>query len=124
MLKTEVDIMTKTEHPNVYAPLPRARAKPPTPEAVHTRLSAERARRLLTRRAMRGSVKLYKVHETTTVLYLVMELLTGGELFDRIVARGHYSEDDARKLTVVMLKAVLSPSPRNTRTIPHPGALE
>ena len=53
-------------------------------------------------------------------LYLVMELLTGGELFDRIVARGHYSEDDARKLTVVMLKAVLSPSARNTRSIPHP----
>jgi len=69
MLKTEVDIMTKTEHPNV--------------------------------------VKLFKVHETTTVLYLVMELLTGGELFDRIVAKGHYSEDDARKLTVTMLKAVL-----------------
>ena len=120
MLKTEVDIMTKTEHPNVYAPLPRPRAKPPTPEAVHTRLSAESSRRLLTRRAMGGSVKLYKVHETTTVLYLVMELLTGGELFDRIVARGHYSEDDARKLTVVMLKAVLSASPRNTRSIPQP----
>ena len=47
------------------------------------------------------------MHETTTVLYLVMELLTGGELFDRIVAKGHYSEDDARKLTVTMLKAVL-----------------
>ena len=47
------------------------------------------------------------MHETTTVLYLVMELLTGGELFDRIVAKGHYSEVDARKLTVTMLKAVL-----------------
>eukprot|EP00964_Phaeocystis_antarctica_P089898 scaffold57434_cov63-Phaeocystis_antarctica.AAC.4 len=32
--------MTKTEHPNVYAPLPRARAKPPILEAVHTRLRA------------------------------------------------------------------------------------
>ena len=53
------------------------------------------------------SVKLHKVHETTTVLYLVMELLTGGELFDRIVAKGHYSETDARKLTVTMLKAIL-----------------
>ena len=42
------------------------------------------------------SVKLHKVHETTTVLYLVMELLTGGELFDRIVAKGHYSETDAQ----------------------------
>ena len=96
---------------------------------LFTPASVQRApRRLLTRRAMGGSVKLYKVHETTTVLYLVMELLTGGELFDRIVARGHYSEDDARKLTVVMLKAVLSASPEhsiypsalNTRAIPHP----
>ena len=68
MLKTEVDIMTRTEHPNV--------------------------------------VRLYKVHETTTVLYLVMELLTGGELFDRIVAKGHYSEASARELTVTLLNAV------------------
>jgi calcium/calmodulin-dependent protein kinase I len=69
MLKTEVDIMTRTEHPNV--------------------------------------VKLHKVHETPTVLYLVMEILTGGELFDRIVAKGHYSEADARKLSITMLNAVL-----------------
>jgi hypothetical protein len=100
--------MTKTDHPNVYAPLPRARAKPPTPESVNTRLSALRLWPDAVRgRAIGGSVKLYKVHETATVLYLVMELLTGGELFDRIVAKGHYSEDDARKLTVTMLKAVL-----------------
>ena len=65
------------------------------------------------------------MHETTTVLYLVMELLTGGELFDRIVAKGHYSEDDARKLTVTMLKAVLylawsNPNP-NPNPNPHPN---
>jgi len=61
MLKAEVDIMTKLDHPNV--------------------------------------VRLHKVVDTETKLYLVMELLTGGELFDRIVAKGHYSEADARTLT-------------------------
>ena len=33
-------------------------------------------------------VQLFEVYETTTKLYLVMELLTGGELFDRIVGLG------------------------------------
>merc|ERR1712087_740565 len=69
MLKAEVDILTKADHPNV--------------------------------------VKLYKVIDTAQILYLVMELLTGGELFDRIIAKGHYSEADAKKLTTTMLKAVL-----------------
>lgn len=68
MLKAEVDILTKADHPNV--------------------------------------VKLYKVIDTPQILYLVMELLTGGELFDRIIAKGHYSEADAKSLTITMLKAV------------------
>ena len=51
-------------------------------------------------------MKLYKVHDTPSTLFLVMELLTGGELFDRIVAKGHYSEADARKVTVTMLKSI------------------
>merc|ERR1719263_2140170 len=60
MLKTEVDILTKAEHPNI--------------------------------------VKLHRVIDTPEILSLVLELLTGGELFDRIIARGHYSEADARTL--------------------------
>lgn len=32
------------------------------------------------------------VFESSNRLYIVLELLGGGELFDRIVARGHYSE--------------------------------
>ena len=50
-----------------------------------------------------------------------MELLTGGELFDRIVAKGHYSEDDARKLTVTMLKAVLYLAWSNPTPNPNPN---
>ena len=51
-------------------------------------------------------VKLFEVHETPQTLFLVMEILTGGELFDRIIAKGHYSEADARKLAITILKAV------------------
>lgn len=35
-----------------------------------------------------------------------MELVTGGELFDSIVARGHYTEADAALLIYKILKAV------------------
>ncbi|CAI9753895.1 unnamed protein product [Fraxinus pennsylvanica] len=37
-------------------------------------------------------VKLHATYEDNETVHLVMELCEGGELFDRIVARGHYSE--------------------------------
>ena len=49
MLKAEVDILTKCDHPNV--------------------------------------VKMHAVYETETHLFLCLELLTGGELFDRIISK-------------------------------------
>jgi hypothetical protein len=39
-------------------------------------------------------------------MYLVLDLVTGGELFDRIVARGHYTELDASQLMVQVLGAI------------------
>lgn len=38
--------------------------------------------------------------------YMVMELATGGELFDRIISRGNFSERDAVKVLVMILQAV------------------
>lgn len=38
--------------------------------------------------------------------YLVTELVLGGELFDQIVRRRHYSEGSARKLIVQILQAL------------------
>ena len=36
-----------------------------------------------------------EAYEDMDAIYLVMELCEGGELFDRIIARGHYMERDA-----------------------------
>jgi len=52
-------------------------------------------------------VKLYDVFETEDKVYLVMELLTGGELFDRIVDVGHFSEKDAVEMTHKLVSAVM-----------------
>lgn len=40
-------------------------------------------------------VKLLEVYEDDDHVYLVLELMTGGELFDRIVDKEHYSEKEA-----------------------------
>lgn len=47
-------------------------------------------------------VAMLAVYETPTHLLLVMDRAHGGELFDRIVARGHFTETDA--ITVFELK--------------------
>ena len=51
-------------------------------------------------------ISLIEMMETETHLYLVMELVVGGELFDHIVERGHYSEKRSAILTRTMLQAV------------------
>ncbi len=38
------------------------------------------------------------VFETKSHVYIVMELVSGGELFDRIVTKDHYSETEAAKV--------------------------
>ena len=40
-------------------------------------------------------IKLYEVYEGQYHIYLVLELIKGGELFDRIIEKGIYSEKDA-----------------------------
>jgi len=49
-------------------------------------------------------VKLHDVVETASDLYIVMELMRGGELFDRILSKGSYSEKD----TSSVLRKVVS----------------
>ena len=52
-------------------------------------------------------VKLHKAVDTEHVLYLVVEQLHGGELFDRVVKRGPYPEEKARIVTHRLLDALL-----------------
>ncbi|KAM7358794.1 calcium/calmodulin-dependent protein kinase I isoform 1-T2 [Cochliomyia hominivorax] len=51
-------------------------------------------------------VQLYETYEDKAKIYLVMELVTGGELFDRIVEKGSYTEKDASDLIRQILEAV------------------
>lgn len=51
-------------------------------------------------------VSLQGVYEDDDAVNLVMELCEGGELFDRIVARGHYSERAAAVVTRTIVEVV------------------
>ncbi|CAA2989700.1 calcium-dependent kinase 10-like [Olea europaea subsp. europaea] len=51
-------------------------------------------------------VKLRATYEDNETVHLVMELCEGGELFDRIVARGHYSERAAAGIARTIAEVV------------------
>ncbi|XP_075681503.1 calcium/calmodulin-dependent protein kinase type IV-like [Rhinoderma darwinii] len=51
-------------------------------------------------------IKLKEIFETPSEILLILELVTGGELFDRIVERGYYSERDAASVVQQILEAV------------------
>ncbi|NXS58513.1 KCC1A kinase, partial [Brachypteracias leptosomus] len=51
-------------------------------------------------------VALDDIYESGTHLYLIMQLVSGGELFDRIVEKGFYTERDASALIRQILDAV------------------
>merc|ERR1711892_1264971 len=68
--------------------------------------SLENEIRVLKRLKHPNIVALLEVFEDKTKVFLVMELVTGGELFDRIVEKGFYSEKDAADLIKQVLSAV------------------
>jgi len=51
-------------------------------------------------------IKLYEIFDEPKKMHLVMVLVTGGELFDRIVAKGSYTEKDAAMVTKTLCSAL------------------
>lgn len=51
-------------------------------------------------------VRLYEVMGSKTKIYIVLEYVTGGELFDKIVHHGRMKEDEARKYFQQLINAV------------------
>lgn len=51
-------------------------------------------------------INLYDFFEESSHYYLVMEIMSGGELFDRVVAKLYYNEKEARDTCKILLEAV------------------
>lgn len=75
--------------PLVFAPPPPPPTDLPTYTCTHPRLRNKQIEH-------ENIVKLYDFYEEKHFYYLVMEILNGGELFDRIVLKQFYNEKEAR----------------------------
>jgi serine/threonine protein kinase len=51
-------------------------------------------------------IRIKDTFETDNIIFIVMELVRGGDLFDRIVEKGKYKEDEAREVMQKVLSAV------------------
>ena len=51
-------------------------------------------------------VNLYDIFTSKVRVYLVMELATGGDLYDRVYSRGHFTERDAARVIFMVLDGV------------------
>merc|ERR1712137_1413472 len=61
---------------------------------------------ILTRVKHPNIINLKEIMEDDETLYIITELVTGGELFDKIVELGAYSESDAARLVFNMVSAI------------------
>ncbi|XP_034145368.1 serine/threonine-protein kinase H1 [Esox lucius] len=52
-------------------------------------------------------VQLVEVFQSTRRIYMVLELATGGELFDRVIAKGQFTERDAARALQMALAGVV-----------------
>ncbi|KAG9510623.1 Calcium/calmodulin-dependent protein kinase type 1 [Fragariocoptes setiger] len=68
--------------------------------------SLENEIKVLRKLKHKNIVQLLDIYDDRTTVYLVMQLISGGELFDRIVEKGNYTEKDASNLIKQILEAV------------------
>jgi len=59
-----------------------------------------------TRLNHKNIVKCKEVFDTPRHMYIIMEFMSGGELFDRIIAKEHYNEKEAVTVTQQVIQAV------------------
>jgi calcium/calmodulin-dependent protein kinase I len=74
--------------------------KPSDDEAVMNEVA------ILQSLANRHVVQLLDFFEEKEYFFMVMDYMRGGDVFDRIVEKNHYTEKDARDLVRILLKAV------------------
>ncbi|KAI8979153.1 kinase-like domain-containing protein [Mycotypha africana] len=87
MVKAEISVMENLEHPNV----------------IHLYDSFESRKSTFLYALMKQSVSTCSIPLNRDKFYIVFELATGGELFDRLFERGKFSEKDA----TVIVKSIL-----------------
>eukprot|EP00286_Rhodomonas_abbreviata_P015258 CAMPEP_0181322842 /NCGR_PEP_ID=MMETSP1101-20121128/19450_1 /TAXON_ID=46948 /ORGANISM="Rhodomonas abbreviata, Strain Caron Lab Isolate" /LENGTH=508 /DNA_ID=CAMNT_0023430795 /DNA_START=99 /DNA_END=1623 /DNA_ORIENTATION=- len=51
-------------------------------------------------------IEFYEMYDSSAKLYIVMELVTGGELFDRVIMKAHYSETEAAGCFIQIMSAI------------------
>ena len=51
-------------------------------------------------------VKLFDFFEEPEKYFVVLEYIPGGELFERLVEKTFYTENEAREIAVVLFKAI------------------
>ena len=51
-------------------------------------------------------IKLFDIYDEAAKIYLVTEIMAGGELFDRIVQKEHYNEAEAQQVSTIMFNAL------------------
>lgn len=51
-------------------------------------------------------LRLYDYFEDKKSIYLILEICTGGELFDKIIANKYYNEDEARIIFTQIVRAI------------------
>lgn len=51
-------------------------------------------------------IRLEEVFRSASKLFIVMEMASGGELYDRVVSKGRYSETEARQAVRMLLNGL------------------
>ncbi|XP_030974157.1 CBL-interacting serine/threonine-protein kinase 1 [Quercus lobata] len=75
---------------------------------IHLNISDQIKREIATLKVLKhpNVVRLHEVLASKTKIYMVLEYVTGGELFDRIASKGKLKEDEGRKLFQQLIDAV------------------